>query len=99
MSKTIFQGAYLTVFTLFGGLILGFIVGSLIFEILPGSSIESPAPMHITFAALPALAGFLGEGRYGALRWGALLEPPILADSPGQACSALPRSHWLSRSA
>ncbi|MCB9135837.1 MAG: hypothetical protein H6636_10460 [Anaerolineales bacterium] len=62
MTKPIFQGAILTVLTLFGGLAIGFLVGSVIYQAIPGSRIENPLPIHITFAAVPALAGFLAGG-------------------------------------
>jgi len=45
------------------------VLGDVLFIILPGSSINNPAPMHITIAALPALAGFLG----GGMAWGSTM--------------------------
>lgn len=69
MAKPILQGAFLTVLTLFGGLAIGFLLGTTLYEALPGSTIESPLPMHITLAALPALAGFLG----GGAAWGIMM--------------------------
>jgi hypothetical protein len=62
----IFQGAFLTVLTLSGGLLLGTAVGFWIFESLPGHSVISPSALHISLAALPAFAGFLG----GSAVWG-----------------------------
>lgn len=66
MLKPLVQGATLTVVTLVGGLLLGVIVGSLVFNTLPGHSILTPNAIHISLAALPAFAGFLG----GSALWG-----------------------------
>ena len=61
------RSALLTVLTLFGGLAVGFLVGSALYGVLPGSTIENPLPMHITIAALP---GFLGGGAaWGVSAW------------------------------
>ncbi|GAB4577696.1 MAG: hypothetical protein Fur0022_04270 [Anaerolineales bacterium] len=62
MTKPFIQGAFLTILTLFGGLVIGFLLGTTLYNNLPGSTIENPLPMHITLAALPALAGFLAGG-------------------------------------
>lgn len=62
MAKPLLQGAFLTVLTLFGGLAIGFLLGTTLYNVLPGSTIENPLPMHITLAALPALVGFLAGG-------------------------------------
>lgn len=61
-----FRGAYLTLLTLFGGLLIGLVVGDLVFRLLPGHSIDNPDPMHVAVAATPALAGFL----LGGAAWG-----------------------------
>lgn len=61
-----FQGASLTVLTLFGGLLLGTAIGFGVFESLPGHSTLSPSALHISLAALPAFIGFLG----GSAVWG-----------------------------
>jgi hypothetical protein len=66
MAKVIFQGGFLSVLTLFGGLLLGTAVGFWVFESLPGHSVISPSALHISLAALPAFAGFLG----GSAVWG-----------------------------
>jgi hypothetical protein len=52
--------------TLIGGLLFGVLVGSLVFNALPGHSTLSPSAVHISLAALPAFAGFLG----GSALWG-----------------------------
>jgi hypothetical protein len=66
MLKTSLQGAVITVLTLFGGLLLGTVIGFYVFEALPGHSTLSPSALHISLAALPAFAGFLG----GSALWG-----------------------------
>ncbi len=72
MIKPLLQGAFLTVLTLFGGLAIGFLLGSTLYNVLPGSTIENPLPMHITFAAVPALAGFLAGGAAWGIGMGRL---------------------------
>ncbi len=64
MTKTqvFLQGAWLTVSRLFGGLILGLFLGIIVFELIPGSSQDNPAPVHASIAALPVLIGFFGGG-------------------------------------
>jgi hypothetical protein len=66
MTKILIQGALITVVTLLGGLLLGTVVGFYVFESLPGHSTLSPSAIHISLAALPAFAGFLG----GSAMWG-----------------------------
>lgn len=66
MLKIIIQSAFLTVLTLFGGLLLGTAIGFWVFESLPGHSTLSPNALHIALAALPAFLGFLG----GSAVWG-----------------------------
>lgn len=56
------RGAWLTVSTLFGGLLIGLLVGDLVFHILPGHSLSNPDPIHVAIAATPALLGFLAGG-------------------------------------
>lgn len=60
--RTALTGAGLTVPSLFGGIALGFAVGSAIFDVLSGHNFTDPNPLHIFFAALPALGGFLAGG-------------------------------------
>ncbi len=66
MTRIILQGASITVLALFGGLLLGTAVGFFVFESLPGHSTLTPSALHISLAALPAFAGFLG----GSAAWG-----------------------------
>ncbi len=70
--KPFLQGAFLTVLTLFGGLAIGFLLGTTLYNVLPGSTIENPLPMHITLAALPALVGFLAGGAAWGIGMGRL---------------------------
>lgn len=72
MVKTAIQGAIITVLTLFGGLAAGFLLGTVLYNALPGSRIENPLPMHVAFATLPALAGLLGGGAAWGLMMGRL---------------------------
>ena len=72
MSKIAIRSAFLTLLTLFGGLLVGLVLGDVLFKILPGSNLESPAPMHITIAAIPALAGFLAGGAAWGVAMGRL---------------------------
>ena len=41
--KNMLQGALLSVLTLFGGLLLGFVMGELVFQALPGHSLVNPS--------------------------------------------------------
>ena len=59
-------------FSLIGGLFLGLAAGSLVFELLPGSSIENINPGHVAIAAVPGLAGFLLGGAVWGVRMGKL---------------------------
>lgn len=61
------RGALLTLLTLFGGLLIGLVVGDLVFHILPGHNLANPSAVHVAIAALPALGGFLA----GGAAWGA----------------------------
>jgi hypothetical protein len=65
--KPIIRGALLTLFTLLGGLVLGLLIGDLVFHLLPGHNLENPSLVHMSIASLPALAGFL----VGGAAWGA----------------------------
>lgn len=56
------SGALLTVSTLFGGLLIGLLLGDLVFQILPGHSLSNPSLLHMAIAATPALFGFLTGG-------------------------------------
>jgi hypothetical protein len=65
MRKTLtppIRGAYLTLLTLFGGLLIGLVAGDLVFQLLPGHNLEDPDPVHMAAAATPAFLGFLGGG-------------------------------------
>lgn len=62
-------GASITVFALFGGIVLGFVLGSVVFDVMSGHSFLNPNPGHMLLAALPALAGFLA----GSALWGILM--------------------------
>jgi len=61
------RGALATVLPLMGGLLLGGAIGEVVFSLLPGHSLTSPAVGHMLVAAAPALLGMLA----GSAAWGA----------------------------
>lgn len=61
-SNIFLRASWITVSRLFGGLFAGLFLGTALFHLLPGSSVESPTAMHSAIAALPALGGFLAGG-------------------------------------
>jgi hypothetical protein len=63
------RAALYTAATLLGGLFVGLMIGSAVFEALPGHSIINPSGMHIAAASLPALLGLAG----GSALWGVLM--------------------------
>lgn len=69
MGRSIVKSAFLTVATLFGGLLLGFVAGDLVFRLLPGNTINNVKLGHVLIAAIPALAGFVA----GGAAWGVLM--------------------------
>ncbi len=60
--KSALSGAFLTVLTLFGGLLIGLAAGDIIFHLIPGSSVEKVKLGHAASAVIPALIGFLAGG-------------------------------------
>lgn len=86
MGKRMVKGALLTVATLFGGLLIGLLVGDLVFRLIPGSSVENVKVGHAAIAAVPALAGFLlGSAAWG-IRMGHLAGS---AESRRMACAGM----------
>jgi len=67
--KAALRGAFLTVLTLFGGLLVGLAAGDLVFHLIPGSSLVDVKLGHAAVAALPALVGILAGAQPGACRW------------------------------
>jgi hypothetical protein len=64
--KIILQSAFLTVLTLFGGMLAGGVAGNLIFERLSGHSITNPNTLHVMLGIIPAATGVLaGSGAWG----------------------------------
>ena len=61
------RGAFLTILTLFGGLLIGLVAGDIVFRLIPGSSITDVKLGHAAIAAIPAFGGFLA----GGAAWGA----------------------------
>ncbi len=70
--KPAFQGALHTFLTLFGGLAIGLISGSLTFEFIPGSNVNDVQLGHAAIAAIPALIGFLTGGAVWGIQMGRL---------------------------
>jgi MFS family permease len=58
----------LTALTLFGGMLLGSVLGQITFNALPGHSSIKPSAVHITLSVIPALTGlFIGSALWGVL--------------------------------
>jgi hypothetical protein len=70
--KSALRGAFLTVLTLFGGLVVGLAAGDLVFHLIPGSSLEDVKLGHAAIAAVPALVGFLMGGAAWGVQMGRL---------------------------
>jgi hypothetical protein len=68
-TRTMVYGAVVTIFSLFGGLLLGVIVGNIIFELTPGHQFQPLDPIQIVLPSLVALAGFFA----GGAAWGVLM--------------------------
>jgi|GEM_PF-5842333 len=67
------QGALLTVACLFGGLLVGVLVGFAVFELLPGGDdFAHPPALNIALVALPALVGFAAGSALWGVRMGRL---------------------------
>jgi hypothetical protein len=65
-SQLMWAGAWKTVATLFGGLLVGILVGNLVFAVLPGSSVQDPHIGYALIAAIPTLLLLgLGSGAWG----------------------------------
>ncbi len=72
LTKTAFLSALFTAFSLIGGLLLGVVLGEVVFSALPGHSLTNPDPVHILLAAVPALIGMLAGGAVWGLLMGRL---------------------------
>lgn len=70
--NTIIKSAWFTVLTLFGGLLLGLLAGTVVFHLIPGSSVTNVRLGHAAIAAIPALAGFLAGGAAWGMSMGRL---------------------------
>jgi hypothetical protein len=66
------QAGLVTVACLIGGLLLGIVLGEIVFNALPGHSIDDPDPIHIALAATMALAGITAGGALWGQRMGLL---------------------------
>lgn len=67
--KTALAAGLITIFCLIGGLLLGFVLGDIVFNALPGHSIINPNPVLMLTAAVPTLMGLLA----GSALWGMLI--------------------------
>jgi hypothetical protein len=67
--RAMIYGAIVTIFALFGGLLLGVIVGNIIFELTPGHTFQPLDPIQIVLPAGFALSGFFA----GGAAWGVLM--------------------------
>lgn len=67
--RVVFHSAVATVVSLIGGLMLGLVGGSLVFDLLSGHNFQSLNPVHVALAAIPALTGFF----VGGAGWGVLM--------------------------
>jgi len=65
-SQLMWVGAWKTVATLFGGLLLGILLGNLTFAILPGSRVVDPQIHYALIAAVPTLIALA----IGSAAWG-----------------------------
>jgi hypothetical protein len=67
--RAMVYGAVITIFSLIGGLLLGFVVGSLVFDLIPGHNFQPLDPIQVLIPAIPALGGFF----IGSAVWGILM--------------------------
>lgn len=67
--RTMVYGAIVTIVSLIGGLLLGVIVGNVVFELTPGHNFQPLDPVQIVLPAILALAGFFAGGAV----WGVLM--------------------------
>jgi len=67
--RSALRGANFTVLALFGGLLIGLVLGDITFRLIPSSSITDVKLGHAAIAAIPALIGFLAGGAV----WGILM--------------------------
>ena len=74
MNRPSLNGSILTVVTLFGGLTLGLLAGSLTFELIPNSNVNDVQLGHAAIAALPALAGLVAGGAAWGVQMGRLAD-------------------------
>lgn len=78
MGRIMLKSALLTMVTLFGGMLIGFATGELVFRLIPGSSVDDVRVGHAVIAAIPALLGFLVGGAIWGVQMGRLAGTPAL---------------------
>jgi hypothetical protein len=76
--KPAFLGGLTTTFTLFGGLLLGIVLGNVVFNAMPNHSLTSLDPLAVTLATIPALGGLVAGGAL----WGVLMGRLARAANP-----------------
>lgn len=60
--RSALQGAFLTALTLFGGMLAGLVVGTVVTELLPGHSGSEPSALGIILGIIPAISGLVAGG-------------------------------------
>lgn len=66
--RSIVIGAIFTALPLLGGLLLGVVVGNIVFNLVPGHSLSNPSSIASAISAIPALlCMFLGSALWGVL--------------------------------
>ena len=76
-SQLMWGGAWKTVATLFGGLLVGILLGNFTFAILPGSSVTTPQIYYALIAAVPTLIALA----IGSAAWGRAMARVAGADA------------------
>jgi hypothetical protein len=87
--QLLWAGAWKTVATLFGGLVVGILIGNLVFAILPGSSVTNPHVGYALIAAIPTLISLA----IGAAAWGRAMAR--MAGAPGIEAHGMGRRTWI----
>jgi hypothetical protein len=74
--RSLITGAVFTTLPLLGGLLLGIVVGNIVFNLMPGHSITNPSPVATAVSAIPALTCMF----FGSALWGVLMGRMARAD-------------------
>jgi hypothetical protein len=68
------RGALSTAMTLFGGLLVGLLAGSLTFRLIPGSNVNDVRLGHAAIAATPAVIGIMAGGAFWGRQMGQIAQ-------------------------